>query len=414
MIRRPPRSTLFPYTTLFRSVPGEARDRRGIEWRVGGRRGEGAAAGSVRRRPSRGRGDGRAAVPPFHDRVGLGHGVRLGGQRAAVPLPLQVLALSHPPAGDALSRHADHDGGPRRSRGARAFLQVRGGVAGRAGRARARAHPDRDQGRPRRRQADQQADRGTGGSLGLPRPGLGDHSPRARIERTPMPKLNCSLCKRPVDSRRLVSPQKMENQILEIIKRERPEWEATRGICRECLEQYRAKKFLNYLEAEYQKMSDIEQSLVTKIARRGRVTKLVNTEFEAHMTFGQHLADRVAHFGGSWPFIFIFSAVLLGWMALNSWVLARHSFDPYPYILLNLVLSALAAIQAPVIMMSQNRQAEKDRLQSRQDYEINLMAEFRIRGLHDKLDSLRYKQWHELRHIQQRQLELLEHLHQEL
>ena len=116
-----------------------------------------------------------------------------------------------------------------------------------------------------------------------------------------MPKLNCSLCKRPVDSRRLVSPQKMENQILEIIKRERPEWEATRGICRECLEQYRAKKFLNYLEAEYQKMSEIEQSLVTKIARRGRVTKLVNTEFEAHMTFGQHLADKVAHFGGSWP-----------------------------------------------------------------------------------------------------------------
>ncbi|PYP21504.1 MAG: DUF1003 domain-containing protein [Gemmatimonadetes bacterium] len=229
-----------------------------------------------------------------------------------------------------------------------------------------------------------------------------------------MPKLNCSLCKRPVDSRRLVSPQKMENQILEIIKRERPEWEATRGICRECLEQYRAKKFLNYLEAEYQKMSEIEQSLVTKIARRGRVTKLVNAEFEAHMTFGQHLADRVAHFGGSWPFIFIFSAVLLGWMALNSWVLARHSFDPYPYILLNLVLSALAAIQAPVIMMSQNRQAEKDRLQAQQDYEINLMAEFEIRDLHDKLDSLRYKQWHELWHIQQRQLELLEHLHKEL
>src|SRR5256712_8739074 len=106
------------------------------------------------------------------------------------------------------------------------------------------------------------------------------------------------------------------------------------------------------------------------------------------MTFGQHLAAKVAHFGGSWPVICIFSAVLLGWMALNSWVLARHSFDPYPYILLNLVLSALAAIQAPVIMMSQNRQAEKDRLQPRQDYATNLMAEFEIRYLHVKLDSL--------------------------
>jgi uncharacterized membrane protein len=101
-------------------------------------------------------------------------------------------------------------------------------------------------------------------------------------------------------------------------------------------------------------------------------------------------------------------------MVLNSWLFAHHPFDPYPFILLNLVLSALAAIQAPVIMMSQNRQAEKDRMQAQQDYEINLMAEFEIRDLHDKLDALRYKQWHELWHIQQRQLELLEHLHKKI
>jgi uncharacterized membrane protein len=229
-----------------------------------------------------------------------------------------------------------------------------------------------------------------------------------------MPKLNCSLCQQPVDSRRLVSPQKMENQILEIIKQERPEWPALRGICPECHEQFRAKKFLHYLETEYRKISDMEQSLVTKVARRGRVSKLVNQEFEAHMTLGQRVADRVARFGGSWPFIFIFGGVLLAWMALNSWLFAHHPFDPYPFILLNLVLSALAAIQAPVIMMSQNRQAEKDRMQAQQDYEINLMAEFEIRDLHDKLDALRYKQWHELWHIQQRQLELLEHLHKKI
>jgi len=132
------------------------------------------------------------------------------------------------------------------------------------------------------------------------------------------------------------------------------------------------------------------------------------------MSMGQRVADRVAKFGGSWPFIFIFSGVLLAWMGVNTWLLAHHPFDPYPFILLNLVLSALAAIQAPVIMMSQNRQAEKDRLQAQQDYEINLMAEFEIRDLHDKLDALRYKQWHELWHIQQRQLELLEHLHKEI
>src|SRR2546422_11479529 len=100
-------------------------------------------------------------------------------------------------------------------------------------------------------------------------------------------KIACSLCQTAVDRRRLVSPQKMENQILEITKRERPEWGATRGICRECLEQYRAKKFLNYLEPENQKMSEIDQSLVTKNARRGRVTRLGNAEFEAHMTWRQ-------------------------------------------------------------------------------------------------------------------------------
>ena len=105
---------------------------------------------------------------------------------------------------------------------------------------------------------------------------------------------------------------------------------------------------------------------------------------------------------------------MVGWVIVNTGLLGDRAFDVYPFILLNLVLSMLAAIQAPVIMMSQNRQSEKDRLRSQQDYEINLMAEFEIRDLHDKLDALRYKQWHELWHIQQRQLELLEHLHKEL
>jgi uncharacterized membrane protein len=153
---------------------------------------------------------------------------------------------------------------------------------------------------------------------------------------------------------------------------------------------------------------------VTQIARRGRVSKLVHQEFEAQLTFGERVADRVAQFGGSWTFIILFGGILIGWMTMNTWVLAHRPFDPYPFILLNLVLSALAALQAPVIMMSQNRAAEKDRLQAKQDYEINLMAEIEIRDLHDKLDGLRYKQWHELWHLQQRQLELLEHLHKEL
>jgi uncharacterized membrane protein len=225
-----------------------------------------------------------------------------------------------------------------------------------------------------------------------------------------MPKVTCSLCDAPVDGRSLRSPQKLENRIIDLIKADRPEWEAKRGICPTCLEQYRAKKFVGYLEAEYRKLSEIEHAVVSKITRRGRVSGVVQRDFDSTMTFGQRVADRVAQFGGSWPFIGLFAGVLVAWMGINGWVLATHPFDPFPFILLNLALSALAALQAPVIMMSQNRQAAKDRLHATQDYEINLMAEIEIRDLHDKMDSLRFKQWHELWHIQKRQIELLEHL----
>jgi uncharacterized membrane protein len=225
-----------------------------------------------------------------------------------------------------------------------------------------------------------------------------------------MPKVNCSLCNALVEGRTIASPQKLENRIIDLIKQDRPEWEATRGICGNCLEQYRAKKFISYIEAEYQKMSELEHAVVSKITRRDRVSRKVHAQIETEMSFGERVADRVAQFGGSWPFIGMFGAILVGWMGLNTWVLARHPFDPYPFILLNLVLSTLAALQAPVIMMSQNRQAHKDRMHAQQDYEVNLMAEIEIRDLHDKLDSLRFKQWHELWHIQKRQIELLEHL----
>src|SRR6266568_2146997 len=219
-----------------------------------------------------------------------------------------------------------------------------------------------------------------------------------------MAKISCSLCGNLVEGRSLASPQKLENRIIDLIRQERPDWEAKRGICQNCLEQYRAKKFIGYLEAEYQKLSELEHAVVSKVTRRGRVSKLVHQDLDTQMTFGERVADRVAQFGGSWGFIGLFGAILLAWMAVNTWVLARHPFDPYPFILLNLVLSTLAALQAPVIMMSQNRQAHKDRMQANQDYEINLMAEIEIRDLHDKLDSLRFKQWHELWHIQKRQI----------
>jgi uncharacterized membrane protein len=166
---------------------------------------------------------------------------------------------------------------------------------------------------------------------------------------------------------------------------------------------------LDQLRADLETLSHHEHALVRRLVRGGYVARNTNHEFDARLTIGQRLADRVAAFGGSWTFIILFATILLGWIGLNSLVLARRddAFDPYPYILLNLVLSMLAAIQAPIIMMSQNRQAAKDRLDAAHDYEVNLKAELEIAELHAKLDHLRGQQWAELVAIQQEQIHLL-------
>ncbi|MHB8654543.1 MAG: DUF1003 domain-containing protein [Terriglobia bacterium] len=224
-----------------------------------------------------------------------------------------------------------------------------------------------------------------------------------------MAKANCSVCGTSVETRLLANPQKLEDEIVSLIRNEHPDWDGKHGVCPKCREQYRAKKFLGYLEAEYTKISDLEKNLVTKIARRGQIAKKVNDEFEKEMTTGERIADRVAQFGGSWTFIILFGGILAFWVFVNTVpLLTRAPFDPFPYIFLNLVLSMVAALQAPVIMMSQNRQSSKDRLQAQNDYEINLMAEMEIRDLHDKFDGLRLKAWHELWQLQQQQIKMLE------
>jgi uncharacterized membrane protein len=170
-----------------------------------------------------------------------------------------------------------------------------------------------------------------------------------------------------------------------------------------------------FLRSSFETLSEREQRILQHVAQRLHISRDANQAFDAHRTFGQRLADRVAAFGGSWTFILLFGAILLAWVVLNSWVLTRRGevFDPYPYILLNLVLSMLAALQAPIIMMSQNRQAAKDRLDATHDYEVNLKAELEICALHEKLDHLREQQWAELVGMQQEQIRLLTQLLQE-
>lgn len=167
-----------------------------------------------------------------------------------------------------------------------------------------------------------------------------------------------------------------------------------------------------FLRREWTHLSARERHVVERVLASAPVSRDTNREFEDTRTRGERLADRIAAFGGSWTFILCFAFVLAAWVVLNAVVLARRdgAFDPYPFILLNLFLSMLAALQAPIIMMSQNRQAAKDRLDAAHDYEVNLKAEIEIRELHDKLDLLREAKWRELMGMQQRQIELLERI----
>ena len=167
---------------------------------------------------------------------------------------------------------------------------------------------------------------------------------------------------------------------------------------------------------KYAQLGQQERHVTHHLAERTHIARNVAQDISEKMTFGQKLADKVAAFGGSWTFISIFAVVLVVWVVLNSYVLLifSTSFDPYPYILLNLFLSMLAAIQAPIILMSQNRQAYKDRMSAEHDYEVNLKSELEIMALHEKMDLLREKQWSELISIQQEQLRLLSQLMEDL
>jgi len=170
-----------------------------------------------------------------------------------------------------------------------------------------------------------------------------------------------------------------------------------------------ARKFFN---SEYENLTEREQKIIQHITTRTHISRNVNKEYEEKLSAGEKIADRVAAFGGSWTFIIIFLAVLFSWIILNSFILlySRKVFDPYPYILLNLVLSMIAAIQAPVILMSQNRQATRDRMDASHDYEVNLKAEIEILSLHEKIDEMREKQLSDLIQLQNDQLNMLKQL----
>ena len=162
----------------------------------------------------------------------------------------------------------------------------------------------------------------------------------------------------------------------------------------------------------FESLTQGEKLVLKKISDRLHISRNVIKECEARYSFGQRLADKMASFGGSWAFIILFGGILLTWIGFNSFVLIKwnKAFDPYPYILLNLMLSMIAAFQAPVIMMSQNRQAVKDRADAEHDYEVNLKAELEIMALHEKIDSLRQQHLERMLKLQQDQFDMIKKL----
>ncbi len=166
---------------------------------------------------------------------------------------------------------------------------------------------------------------------------------------------------------------------------------------------------LKFFKRSFEELNQREKRVLERVVKRLNISRNTNTDFDEKQSFGQRIADKVASFGGSWTFIIGFLIVLAIWVLWNSYIFfgSKEVFDPYPYILLNLFLSMTAAIQAPIILMSQNRQSLKDRLDASHDYEVNLKAELEILSLHEKLDSLSERKWCELIEIQQTQINLL-------
>lgn len=230
----------------------------------------------------------------------------------------------------------------------------------------------------------------------------------SRARRVRPTRFSCVICGKEKPARDVTRLDVVRPSLLDAIKVDYPDLPAEGHICSDDLDRYRSRYVAKLLGEERGELSKLEQDVVQSLADHETLAANIEAEFAGRRTFGERLSDQLATFGGSWTFIGIFFAVLIVWMIFNVVAAVRDIFDPYPFILLNLVLSCLAAIQAPIIMMSQNRQEAKDRLRSENDFRVNLKAELEIRHLHEKIDHILTRQWERLAEIQQIQLELMQ------
>jgi uncharacterized membrane protein len=224
-----------------------------------------------------------------------------------------------------------------------------------------------------------------------------------------MSEIECQLCRKHFKTGQAMKANLLEEPIVQMIREKYPEWSSEGYICLPDLYLFRSRYVTEILKTSSQEIYDLGKEMDKE---EQATPRNINKEFDSSLTLGERFADALAKFGGSWTFISIFIAMIVIWMGINSFFFIKQHFDPYPYILLNLVLSCLAAFQAPVIMMSQNRQEAKDRLRADQDFEINLKAEIEIRKLHERMDHLLMHQWQHLMDIQQVQVELIKEISQ--
>lgn len=221
----------------------------------------------------------------------------------------------------------------------------------------------------------------------------------------------CTLCGRREPDERLRRVAGVRLEIAEWIAKRKPgRWPGTGFVGVACLTDAWLGYEMDRLEEDRGVLSAVEEEVAKHASEHESIARDVTREFDEKTTRAQRAADRLAAVGGSWTFIGAFGVVLVVWIVVNGVWLGTRAFDPYPFILLNLGLSCLAAIQAPVILMSQNRQAARDRLQADQDFRVNLKAEIEVNSLHEKLDHLLHVQWDRMVELQQLQLDLLKTL----
>ncbi len=219
----------------------------------------------------------------------------------------------------------------------------------------------------------------------------------------------CAICGRSGDLQILVPISALRPSLQRFIMALHPGLHDESRVCAEELNEFRDRYLAEMLEEEKGELTRLEEDVLRSLREQELLSSNINEEYSDSLTLGERLADRLADFGGSWKFILIFAGMLVVWICWNAYQ-AAQAFDPYPFILLNLVLSCLAALQAPVIMMSQNRQEAKDRLRSENDYQVNLKAELEIKHLNEKMDHLLTRQWQRLLEIQDMQIQLIEEL----